>query len=87
MGEHLDLGHTLFVVVALPQPIPLSFFFAALPQRFSQMKEQLPDLFSARLLWSGSSGQSVMLRPSLTGCRPCHHCGQQRLPHRPDRPL
>ena len=25
MGEHLDLGHTLFVVVALPQPFPLPF--------------------------------------------------------------
>lgn len=26
MGEHLNLGHTLFVVAASPQPILLSFF-------------------------------------------------------------
>lgn len=45
MGEHLDLGHTLFVVAALPQSILVFFFHltAALLQRFSQMKEQLPD--------------------------------------------
>lgn len=55
---------------------------AALLQLFSQMKEQLPDPFSAWFLQSGSSGQSLTARPSPTGCRPCHHCGQH-LPHLP----
>lgn len=81
MGVHLDLGHTLFVVVPLP---PLSFFpllAGALLQQFSQMKEQLPDLLSYWLPWSRSSGQNVTRRPSPAGCRPCHRCGQQLLPH------
>ncbi len=75
MGEHLDLGHTVFVVAALLQPILLSIF-PPLLRRFSQMKEQLLDLFSAWLLWSGSSRQSVMWRPSPAGYRPCRHCDQ-----------
>ena len=29
MGEHLDLRHTLFVAVALAQPIQLSFFLCS----------------------------------------------------------
>lgn len=81
MGVHLDLGHTLFVVAPLP---PLSFFpllAGALLQQFSQMKEQLPDLLSYWLPWSRSSGQNVTRRPSPAGCRPCHRCGQQLLPH------
>lgn len=56
MGEHLDLGHTLFVVAALPPLILPSLFTlhvsltGALLQQLSQMKEQLSDPFLVWLL-------------------------------------
>lgn len=52
---------------------------AALLQWFSQKKEQLPDLFLAWLLHLDPQDRV----PSLTGCRPHRHCGQQHLPHLP----
>lgn len=47
-----------------------TFLTTILPQRFGQMKEQLPDLLLAQLL---------CLDTSPTGCQPRCHCSQQHL--------
>ncbi|KAF3694069.1 hypothetical protein EXN66_Car009745 [Channa argus] len=52
MGEHLDLGHILFVVAALPQPVPLSCFHSSLLLCFSasvKLKNSCPTSF--QLQW------------------------------------
>lgn len=83
MGEHLDLGHTVFVVAASPQPILLYFFYSSPLLCFSDsVKWKNSCLTSFQPGCCGLDPQDrVMSRPSPTGCRPRHHRGQQHLPH------
>lgn len=79
MGEHLDLGHTLFVVAASLQTILLSVFHSS-PSLLcfsGSVKRKSSCLTSFQPGCCGLDPQDRAPRPSPTGCRPRRHCGQQ----------
>lgn len=80
MGEHLDLGHNLFVVAASLQTILLSVFHSS-PSLLcfsGSVKWKSSCLTSFQPWCCGLDPQDGAPRPSPTGCRPRRHCGQQR---------